>query len=302
MDVSTSRNCQTSAAVRMATLSSRDYASKHQPWILCLCQIAMFATASWCPPSSPPSLFLGILPQPLTPLSAPTFPVAAALHPLVLLRRLTACGPACPSLAAASQHGLDRLSRLHRAGPVNPIHHAGPGHSRLPTLSLCLCHPSQSPPRPLHQSQHPPQLLSLLPLPPLLLLQLLLQLLLRCSPARLTGQEASVSQLNHQLPSRLKSLLQFQLRPPFLSQCQQLLLPRASTQVYQCGPATLVGPTTQDNQVGLGSTRPSCLHTGFHPLLVLWCVKETNILVYSLANCDFIYRPSAGYNNFLTCK
>lgn len=197
MDVSTSSNCQTSAAVRKAALSSRDDVSKHQHWILCLCQIAMFATASWCPPSSPPSLFPASLPRPPTPLSAPTLSVAAAPRPLVLLHRLTACGPACPSLAVASLHGLDRLCRLHRAGPVNPILRAGPGHNRLPTLSLCPCHPSLPPPRPLHQCRHSPLLLLLL------LFLLLLLLLLQCNPARLTGQAASVSQLSHQLLSRL---------------------------------------------------------------------------------------------------
>lgn len=261
MDVSSSRNCSTSAAVRTPTLSSPDSASKCQRWILCLCQIAMFATASWCPPSSPPSLFpASLTPRPPTPLSAPTLSVAAALRPLVLLHRQTACGPACPSPPAVSLHGLDRLSRLsrlHRAGPVNPIHHAGPGHSHLPTLSLYPCHPSQPPPRPLHRPQHPPLLLSLLQL------RLRLWLRLQCSPARPTGQAASVSQLSHQLQSRLKSQPRFQLRPLSLCQGQHQHLPPASIQVYQCGPATLVGPITRDSQDGLGSIHPSCLHTGF---------------------------------------
>lgn len=245
---------------------SQNYASKCIYRNLCLCQIAVFATASWSPPSSPPSLFPVSLHWPLTPLSlhlcpAPlppsvlTLSVAAAPRPLVLLHRLTAFGPACLSRRVGSLHGRDRLPSLHRAGLASPTHHAGRGHNQLPTLSLHQCQQPQPQPKSLHQLQHLPLLLSQL--------RLQLQLQPQCSPASLTGQAPSARHPSHQLRFRLRSLLRSQLR--LLSQSQHLLRPQASIQVYQCGPATLVGTITPDSQDGLDSIQLSCLHTGFHP-------------------------------------
>lgn len=167
MDVSTSSNPQISTLVRMTQIIvTPHFPSKCKCLNLCLCQTAMFANASWCPPSCPPSLFpvspfwpltlLSLhLPPLLLPLSMLMLCVAAA-RPLVLPHRLTAFGPACRRLELGSLRGLDSPPSLHRAGLASQTHPAGLGHNQLRPLSRHQFH-SQPRLKPSHQPLLLPQ-------------------------------------------------------------------------------------------------------------------------------------------------
>lgn len=118
--------------------------------------LLMFATASWCPPSCPPSpshvfpswlltlLFLHpppplLLLRLLLCLSILILCVAAA-RPLVLPHRLTAFGPACHLLELDSPLGQDRPLNPHRAGQASQTHPAGLGCNQLQSLSPLQFH------------------------------------------------------------------------------------------------------------------------------------------------------------------
>lgn len=109
-----------------------------------LMSMGLVATASWCPPSCPPSLspvspswlliLISLHPSPLLPLSILMLCVAAT-RPLVAPHRLTAFGPAS-RLELGSLHGQDSPPSLHHAGPASQTRPAGLGHNQCLCLSL----------------------------------------------------------------------------------------------------------------------------------------------------------------------
>lgn len=162
MDVSTS-NCQVPTLVRPHnTWCPMHISSKYKYQHFCLCQTALFATASWCLLFCPLSLFpespswplttlflplpprllhLLFLPLPLPPLLhlhplllAPLhlLPLSilmlymAAARPLVVPHRLIVFGRAHH---LGSLHGQDRTPSLHFVGQASPTHHAGLVHN-----------------------------------------------------------------------------------------------------------------------------------------------------------------------------
>lgn len=137
MDVSTAPNCQNTTMVRINfQLFFPHIPSKCERLTLCLRQTAVFATASWCPPSSPPSLFpisrfwpltrlsLHLPHLPLFLLSVLTLCVAAA-RPLALPHRLIVFGPPYLRLELGSLRGPVSPPSLHLAGPASQTHPAG---------------------------------------------------------------------------------------------------------------------------------------------------------------------------------